>query len=82
MKKILKFNVLLMLLCGIMFFAKNDSVTVFASTEGVGTKEVSTEETGEVESNISLVSIEDWKALPVGEYPTNPRFSRMEDDVI
>lgn len=44
MKKILKFNVLQMLLCGIVFFAKSDSVTVFASTEGVGTKEVSTED--------------------------------------
>lgn len=61
-----------MLLCGIMFFAKSDSVTVFASTEGVDTKEVSTEEACEVESNISLVSIEDWKALPVGEYPITP----------
>ena len=33
-----------MLLCGIVFFAKSDSVTVFSFFVGVGTKEVSTED--------------------------------------
>ena len=54
MKKILKFNVLQMLLCGIMFFAKSDSVTVFASTEGVGTKEVSTEDMASFLDNLHV----------------------------
>ena len=49
MKKIIRITTLIILMCSIIVFAKNDLQTVLASTE----------ESSEIELETSLVSIED-----------------------
>lgn len=48
-------------MCSIIVFTKNDLQKVFASTE----------ESSEIKSETSLVSIEDWENSSAGEYPIN-----------